>query len=337
MRIRTIKPEFWTHEVLCTRCDDTARLLAIGLLNYADDEGYFLAAPSLVRASLRPFDDESTTTRRALETLQKVGWIRLGKDHEGRDIGIVVNFAKHQKIDRPKPSILKCLCRLDDESTKDRRIFGEDSLLEWNREQGKGREEEPPSIPPVGGGTPVSEASSCQQAAACEANHPLPQPDPVREKKKRGGAALEFPPDFPEEMRPPLREWAADKLRRRQGYTPGGWAKLLARIQCLPITAAELKAGVDESIERGWGGILGVHFQRDNLRAHQPGFLGQKKEGGAAAPQRRIEEPAWFWRTDYAALFGEQPRDEWCHLPASVRAELREFHADKMKEGTGNE
>ena len=42
MRIRTLKPEFWSHPVI-SRQSDAAKLLAIGLLNYADDEGYFYA------------------------------------------------------------------------------------------------------------------------------------------------------------------------------------------------------------------------------------------------------------------------------------------------------
>nr|MBF6067360.1 primosomal protein [Klebsiella pneumoniae] len=36
-RIRTIKPEFWTDEDMA-EVSEPACLLAIGLLNYADDE-----------------------------------------------------------------------------------------------------------------------------------------------------------------------------------------------------------------------------------------------------------------------------------------------------------
>ncbi len=38
-RIRTIKPTFWTDEDMAD-ISEAACLLAIGLLNYADDEGY---------------------------------------------------------------------------------------------------------------------------------------------------------------------------------------------------------------------------------------------------------------------------------------------------------
>jgi DNA replication protein DnaT len=74
MRIRTIKPEFWSHPVM-SRQSDCVRLLAIGLLNLADDEGYFYADPSIVRSALRPFDDDSTIVRAALKTLVQIEYI----------------------------------------------------------------------------------------------------------------------------------------------------------------------------------------------------------------------------------------------------------------------
>ena len=57
-RIRTIKPEFWTDEDMAA-LDPYTRLLAIGLLNYADDEGYFNANPALVKAAVFPLDEGS--------------------------------------------------------------------------------------------------------------------------------------------------------------------------------------------------------------------------------------------------------------------------------------
>jgi hypothetical protein len=133
MRIRTIKPEFWSHPVIGL-LDDADKLLAIGLLNLADDEGYFLAHPTLVRNALRPFDEDSTKTRRALETLSKVGWIEVREHSEQGQIGKVVNFTKHQRIDRPTAS--KIATYFD--STSPRRALDEPSLLERKgKEQGK--------------------------------------------------------------------------------------------------------------------------------------------------------------------------------------------------------
>ena len=107
MRIRTIKPEFWTSETIAP-LPDAVKLLAIGLLNYADDEGYFWANPTLIRAALFPFLDESKIILGWLQDLSRVGYIRLGKRSDGdRDVGQVVNFLIYQRIDKPKPSIIK--------------------------------------------------------------------------------------------------------------------------------------------------------------------------------------------------------------------------------------
>jgi hypothetical protein len=137
MRIRTIKPEFWTHPVM-TQQDDATKLLAIGLLNYADDEGYFYAAPALVRAALRPFDDDSTIARGSLENLSKIGYIEIRNHPTHGDVGMVIGFAEHQRVDRPKSSIIKPLY----DSTNDRRMIDDESrknvAVSGNREQGTG-------------------------------------------------------------------------------------------------------------------------------------------------------------------------------------------------------
>ena len=144
MRIRTIKPEFWTHPVLA-RKDDATKLLAIGLLNYSDDEGYFLADPSLVRGALRAFDDDSTITRRALDTLLKIDYIQVSHHPTHGDIGRVVSFRSHQRIDRPNPSKLAHLF----DSTSPRRVLDEHSSTEQgtgNREQGEEGKESAPAL-----------------------------------------------------------------------------------------------------------------------------------------------------------------------------------------------
>ena len=148
MRIRTLKPEFWSSETIAP-LPDTAKLLAIGLLNYADDEGYFWANPVLIRASIFPFDDSSTTIRRLLDDLSRVGYLAIGKrTDDGRVVGKVVNFLLHQRIDRPKDSIIKQNVIFDEASTKPRCTIDEASLLEGNGREGKGSGME-------GNGTPL--------------------------------------------------------------------------------------------------------------------------------------------------------------------------------------
>lgn len=134
MRIRTIKPEFWMHEGLCSKSEFT-RLLAIALLNWADDEGYFLANPVLIRGQVFPFLEDSTKIPRSLQDLSSVGWIDLGKDDQGRSIGKIKNFAKHQRVDKPNPSKLKPSSVFQEDSKNDLGMILEDS-----KEEGKGRE-----------------------------------------------------------------------------------------------------------------------------------------------------------------------------------------------------
>ncbi len=153
MRIRTIKPEFWTHPVM-TRQSDAAKLLAIGLLNYADDEGFFYADARMVRAALRPLDEDSTNVRRALDDLSRIGYLSLREHPSHGSIGHVSSFLEHQRIDRATPSVIRGLftaCApqvvapqnansLDEHSTNTRRTLDGHSLLEGKGKEGKGRD-----------------------------------------------------------------------------------------------------------------------------------------------------------------------------------------------------
>ena len=134
MRIRTVKPAFWSHPVMSTK-DDTVRLAAIGLLNYADDEGFFSAHPSLIRSSLWPFDDDSTKVRRCLDELSGIGYISIKKHPEQGEIGHIEKFSDHQRVDRANPSNLKGYY-FDDRSTIVRRSIA--AVREGKVKEGNG-------------------------------------------------------------------------------------------------------------------------------------------------------------------------------------------------------
>lgn len=129
MRIRTIKPSFWKSEKLAG-LDKTDRLLAVALINYADDEGYFLAHEALIRGECFPFDENSKEIRRGLVELSKIGFVRLGMTLEGERLGHISAFSDHQKIDRPSPSKFKSKTVIWDDSPNDRRVLDESSLPE---------------------------------------------------------------------------------------------------------------------------------------------------------------------------------------------------------------
>jgi len=105
-RIRTIKPEFWYDEDIASLPAET-RLLAIGLLNVADDEGYFKAHPALIRGQIFPFHEDSLNIHGMLTELSGVGYLRLFEGLDGKLYGHVKNFGKHQKVNRPSPSKIK--------------------------------------------------------------------------------------------------------------------------------------------------------------------------------------------------------------------------------------
>lgn len=131
MRIRTIKPEFWSHPVM-GRQSDATKLLAIGLLNYADDDGYFHADPKLVRNAIRPFDDDSGIVTVAIRDLSKIGFLELRTHPTHGEIGFIPGFSEHQVINKPKPSKIKGLW----DSGINTVSIPDAERLEGNRDQG---------------------------------------------------------------------------------------------------------------------------------------------------------------------------------------------------------
>lgn len=101
MRIRTIKPEFWQSESLASVSRD-ARLVAIALLNYADDTGVFLANGRVFKGALFPFDDDLNVFD-AFSELSRIGFVGFA-EHSGKTLGKVLNFRAHQRIDKPQKS-----------------------------------------------------------------------------------------------------------------------------------------------------------------------------------------------------------------------------------------
>ena len=110
-RIRTIKPEFWRDELLAGVTAEAA-LLAIGLLNHCDDEGYFNANPKLVESDVFPLRTLTNPTPALLLELSRIGYIEVFSGADGKTYGKVANFEKHQVINKKTPSKIKDLCDL---------------------------------------------------------------------------------------------------------------------------------------------------------------------------------------------------------------------------------
>src|SRR5262245_31581941 len=103
-RIRTLKPEFWEDEKV-GGLSVLDRLNFIGLTSLADDEGRGCGAVDWLKSRLHPYDK---TLRRpiieaSLRKLEDVGVV-VFYEIDGQRFYQVINFTKHQKIDRKTPS-----------------------------------------------------------------------------------------------------------------------------------------------------------------------------------------------------------------------------------------
>lgn len=98
-RIRTIKPEFWTDETM-VRLPFEARLLYIGLWNFADDHGCFEDEPERIRLQVLPADTDIDAAS-LLDLLHAAGRLEKFEEPGGRRFWRIPHFSEHQKIDKP--------------------------------------------------------------------------------------------------------------------------------------------------------------------------------------------------------------------------------------------
>lgn len=124
-RIRSIKPEFWTSAQVM-ECSPMARLLFIGMWNFADDAGRMAYSPKTLKAQIFPSDDISIADVRDLIVELSSNGLILIYAAENKEF-IQITGWHHQKIDRPKPS--KLPEPFVDTSSNDRREIATDLIL----------------------------------------------------------------------------------------------------------------------------------------------------------------------------------------------------------------
>lgn len=101
-RIRTIKPEFWQDELI-GELSTNARLLFIASWNLSDDEGLLRWNAAFLRAQVFMYDDLTISDVQGLmDELVGLKLIHSYKDAKQQKYGWIINFRKHQKIDRPQ-------------------------------------------------------------------------------------------------------------------------------------------------------------------------------------------------------------------------------------------
>ncbi len=95
-----IDPSFWTDEKL-GECTIQERLLFMGLISNADDEGYGRANPKLLKSLIFPYDDlRASDLEKWLSHLGGLHMVVL-YEYNGQTYYNLPNFLRHQTINRP--------------------------------------------------------------------------------------------------------------------------------------------------------------------------------------------------------------------------------------------
>lgn len=142
-RIRTIKPEFWTSEQVVD-CSAHARLMFIGLWNFADDGGVHPTNLKRIKMNIFPGDEiELSTVRRLIDELEAVGLIEL-YEVENKEYLRITGWLAHQKIEKPSykyPNRAGVVPKRGDKLDDDRRPVVDRSPPDRNRiDSGNGME-----------------------------------------------------------------------------------------------------------------------------------------------------------------------------------------------------
>ena len=102
-RIRTVKPSFWSDEAVANLSRD-ARLLLLGLISFADDDGRFLASVTAINGYVYPHDDiPPARIRRWLNEIEQAGIVHLYTAN-AHQYGVLPNYRRHQRISHPQVS-----------------------------------------------------------------------------------------------------------------------------------------------------------------------------------------------------------------------------------------
>ena len=137
-RIRTIKPEFWLDEDLSELSCET-HMFAAALLNHCDDEGYFKANPKLLHAQIFALRELDGSVTDFVKSLEGAGYLSCFTGADGKLYGQVINFNKHQSINKATASKIKGLKQITQQSGSCPVVLpsGKERKGTGNREQGK--------------------------------------------------------------------------------------------------------------------------------------------------------------------------------------------------------
>ena len=123
-RIRTVKPEYWTDEKV-VECSIPARLLFIGLFNFANDLGCLERSPKRIKMQIFPAD--SIDCEPLIRELITHGLL-IEYSVSGSDYLCIKGFSKHQKINRPSATKIPSPLSLTEPEVKNEGGISEDSV-----------------------------------------------------------------------------------------------------------------------------------------------------------------------------------------------------------------
>lgn len=108
-RKRMIKPEFWTDSTM-VQLPAEARLLFIGMWNFADDYGYVEDEPDRLALQILPADDVDIEL--LLDLLIATGRVDRYRASDGSYFLYIPHFVDHQRVDHPAkptfPDVTRC-------------------------------------------------------------------------------------------------------------------------------------------------------------------------------------------------------------------------------------
>lgn len=158
-RKRIISPEIWASRSFA-ELSDFAKIVFIGLISNADDEGRGEADPALLKSTLFPRDEKKRVAdvKSALSEIAR-STSTLFYSVEGHEYYALTKWKLWQKLDRPKPSKLPAPPKekqtsvgergsytqnrqFDDGSKINRRTIDDGSTIEWNMNTNKNKKRE---------------------------------------------------------------------------------------------------------------------------------------------------------------------------------------------------
>ena len=105
-RIRTIKPEIWlSPQVMNLKRD--ARLLFLGMITQADDEGRGVADPRKMKAAIFPGDDDilAADILKMRDEIESQGLAQFYEANGHGRVYALTSWRSHQYVERPKASL----------------------------------------------------------------------------------------------------------------------------------------------------------------------------------------------------------------------------------------